>query len=120
MSLEEGAQAMRQLLALPSPIDAVFAAGDSAILGALQVLKAQGIRVPRDVALAGFSNEFFTTITEPQLTSVDQRCEEMGQAAVRLSLELAATPHAPFGQRQVVLQPELFVRGSSRQGEGVG
>jgi len=120
MSLEEGAQAMRQLLALPSPIDAVFAAGDSAILGALQVLKAQGIRVPQDVALAGFSNEFFTAITEPQLTSVDQRCEEMGQAAVRLFLELAAAPGAPFVPRQVVLQPELFVRESSRRGEGVG
>jgi LacI family transcriptional regulator len=116
MTTEEGAQATRQLLALPNPIDAVFAAGDSAILGALQVLKGQGIRVPQDVALAGFSNEGFTAITEPQLTSVDQRCEEMGEAAVRLFLELAAAPDAPFMQRQVVLQPELFVRESSRQG----
>ncbi|WP_460583231.1 LacI family DNA-binding transcriptional regulator [Hymenobacter arcticus] len=117
MTTEDGAHAMRQLLALPNPVDAVFAAGDSAILGALQVLKGQRIRVPQDVALAGFSNEGFTAITEPQLTSVDQRCEEMGQAAVRLFLELAAAPDAPFTQRQVVLQPELFVRESSRQGE---
>ena len=33
---------------------------------------------------------------------------------------LAAAPDAPFVQRQVMLQPELFVRESSRQGEGVG
>jgi LacI family transcriptional regulator len=116
MTTEDGAQATRQLLALPMPLDAIFAAGDSAILGALQVLKAQGIRVPQDIALAGFSNEGFTAITEPRLTSVDQRCEEMGQAAVRLFLELAAAPEAPFLQRQVVLQPELFVRESSQQG----
>ncbi|MGI4874716.1 MAG: LacI family DNA-binding transcriptional regulator [Janthinobacterium lividum] len=113
MQLEDGAEAMRQLLALPTPPDGVFGAGDSAILGALQVLKSQGIAVPQQVALAGFSNEGFTTITEPQLTSVDQRCTEMGEAAVRLFLELAATPDAPFVQRQVVLQPELFVRQSS-------
>ena len=115
MTLEDGAAAMRRLLALPNPVDGVFGAGDSAILGALQVLKAQGVSVPRDIALAGFSNEGFTAITEPRLTSVDQRCEEMGEAAVRLFLELAAAPHAPFAQRQVVLQPELFVRESSLQ-----
>ncbi|QKG52440.1 LacI family DNA-binding transcriptional regulator [Hymenobacter sp. BRD67] len=118
MSTEAGAQATRQLLTLATPIDAVFAAGDSAILGALQVLKAQRIRVPQAVALAGFSNELFTTITEPQLTSVDQRCEAMGAAAVRLFLELAAAPHAPLAPRQVVLEPELFVRESSQRGQG--
>jgi len=118
MTVEDGANAMRQLLELPDPLDGVFAAGDSAILGALQVLKGQRIRVPQDVALAGFSNEGFTAITEPRLTSVDQRCEEMGQAAVRLFLELAAEPATPFSQRQVVLQPELFVRESSLQRVG--
>ena len=115
MTTEEGAQAMRQLVKLANPPDGVFGAGDSVILGALQVLKGQGVRVPQDIALAGFSNEGFTAITEPRLTSVDQRCEEMGQAAVRLFLELAAAPDAPFMQRQVVLQPELFVRESSLQ-----
>jgi LacI family transcriptional regulator len=115
MTQEEGGQAMRQLLMLPNPIDGVFGAGDSVILGALQALKSQGIRVPQDIALAGFSNEGFTAITEPRLTSVDQRCEEMGEAAVRLFLELAAAPEALFMQRQVVLQPELFIRESSLQ-----
>jgi LacI family transcriptional regulator len=115
MTTEEGAQATRQLLALPTTPDAVFGAGDSVILGALQFLKSQGIQVPQAIALAGFSNEGFTAITEPRLTSVDQRCEEMGEAAVRLFLELAATPNAPFMQRQVVLQPELFIRESSLQ-----
>lgn len=118
MTLEEGAQAMRQLLALPNPIDGVFGAGDSVILGALQLLKSQGIRVPQDIALAGFSNEGFTAITEPRLTSVDQRCEEMGEAAVRLFLELSAAPETQFMQRQVVLQPELFIRESSLQTVG--
>ncbi|WP_324678046.1 LacI family DNA-binding transcriptional regulator [Hymenobacter sp. GOD-10R] len=113
MSQEQGAEEMARLLALPSPPDAVFAAGDSSVLGALQYLKSQGLRVPEDVALAGFSNEAFTSITEPMLTSVDQRCEEMGQAAVRLFLELVESKGTPFSQRQVVLQPELFVRGSS-------
>lgn len=120
MTIDDGTHAMQQLLALPAPPDGVFGAGDSVILGALQFLKSVGVRVPQQVALAGFSNEGFTSVTEPQLTSVDQRCEEMGQAAVRLFLELAASPEAHFIQRQVVLQPELFIRASSLHEVSIG
>jgi LacI family transcriptional regulator len=113
MTVDGGQTSMAQLLALPAPPDAVFAAGDSAILGALQLLKSRHLRVPQDVALAGFSNEALTLVAEPNLTSVDQRCEEMGQAAFRLFTELMEAGDTPFSQRQVVLQPQLFVRESS-------
>jgi len=111
MTVEDGARAMQQLL--PQAVDAVFGAGDSAVLGAMQLLKSKGIAIPQQVALAGFSNEGFTAIIEPPLTSVDQRCEQMGAAAVQLFLELAAVPKATFMQRQIMIQPELFVRASS-------
>ncbi|WP_167856784.1 LacI family DNA-binding transcriptional regulator [Hymenobacter aquaticus] len=113
MSQEQGAAAMRQLLALPAPPDAVFAAGDYSALGAMQEARRQGRRVPQDVSISGFSNEAFTLITEPTLTTVDQRCEEMGQAAVRLLLDVIEAGTAPFTPRQVALRPELLVRGSS-------
>ena len=113
MTLESGNACMAQLWPCPTPPDAVFSAGDSAILGALQLLKSRGIRVPQDVALAGFSNEALTLVAEPMLTSVDQRTEEMGQAAFRLFTELLSAEGTAFSQRQVVLQPQLFVRASS-------
>ncbi|GAB3588880.1 LacI family DNA-binding transcriptional regulator [Hymenobacter daeguensis] len=113
MTVEGGQASMAQLLALPNPPDAVFSAGDSAILGALQLLKSRGLRVPQDVALAGYSNEALTMVAEPHLTSVDQRCEEMGQAAFRLFTELVEAGGGAFAQRQVLLQPQLFVRESS-------
>ncbi|SFQ24101.1 transcriptional regulator, LacI family [Hymenobacter arizonensis] len=113
MTLEGGTGCMAELLKLSSPPDAVFSAGDSAVLGALQLLKSRGIRVPQDVALAGFSNEALTLVAEPMITSVDQRTEEMGQAAFRLFTELVAAEGTSFSQRQVVLQPQLFVRASS-------
>ncbi|WP_369811167.1 LacI family DNA-binding transcriptional regulator [Hymenobacter mellowenesis] len=117
MTVAAGTQVMQQLLALATPPDAVFGAGDSVVLGALQVLKQRGLRVPQDVALAGFSNEGFTTIVDPPLTSVDQCCEEMGAAAVRLFLEMVRTTDRVFVSRQVVLRPRLYVRESSqRQG----
>ena len=115
MTQEEGTAAMHRLLVLPQPPDAIFGAGDYVVLGALQVLKKKGIRVPQEMMLAGFSNEPFTLITEPQLTSVDQRCEEMGQAAVRLCLELLEAKGARFAPRHVVLKGELYIRESSQR-----
>ena len=116
MKLEDGARGMEQLLRLPGgPPDAVFSASDFSIAGALQVLKKRGLRVPHDVALAGFSNETFTALTEPHLTSVDQRCEQMGQAAARLLLEVLTEKRHPVSPRRILLQPDLIVRESSRR-----
>ncbi|RZL16535.1 MAG: LacI family transcriptional regulator, partial [Hymenobacter sp.] len=79
-----GAAHMHQLLALPGgPPDAIFSASDAAVVGALQVLKERGLRIPGDVALAGFSNAEFTAFTDPPLTTVDQCSQQMGREAVQ-------------------------------------
>ncbi|WP_139921338.1 LacI family DNA-binding transcriptional regulator [Hymenobacter sp. DG01] len=113
MAQDQAAEGLRQLLATARPPDGVFAAGDYAALGALQEAQRQGLRVPEDVAISGFSNETFTTITQPPITTVDQRCEEMGQASVRLLLDLIEADGRPFTPRQVALRPELLVRQST-------
>ena len=113
MLQEQGAEGLRQLLTLPRPPDAVFAAGDYCALGAMQEARRQGLRIPADLAIAGFSNESFTVVTEPTITTVDQRCEEMGKAAMRLLLQVIEANGAPFSPRQVVLYPQLLVRQSS-------
>ena len=113
MKIEDGVAGMQQLLALPQRPDAIFSASDFTLIGALDVLKEQGLRVPEDVGLVGFSNELFSRLTEPKLTSVDQHCELMGQTATRLLLEIMHTQGQPFAHRHVVLQPNLLVRASS-------
>ena len=115
VTLADGAAGMAQLLALPvaQRPDGLFSASDFALVGALQALKAQGLRVPQDMLLAGFSNEIFTSFTEPRLTSVDQRCEQMGQEAVGLFLEIREAGVANFQPRRIVLPPHLLVRESS-------
>ncbi|WP_162549934.1 LacI family DNA-binding transcriptional regulator [Hymenobacter nivis] len=113
MRLEDGIQGMELLLKLPVRPDAVFSASDITAVGALQVLRRQGLRVPDDVALAGFSNELFSSFIEPMLTTVDQRCEQMGQAAARLLLEILGEKRQNVSPRRVLLQPDLLVRASS-------
>ena len=113
MRLEDGIQGMELLLRLPQRPDAVFSASDITAVGALQVLRRRGLRVPQDVALAGFSNELFSSFIEPMLTTVDQRCEQMGQAAARLLLEILGEKRQNVSPRRVLLQPDLLVRASS-------
>ncbi len=117
--LEGGAAAMRQLLAQSRHPDAVFAAYDFAAIGALQVVEEHGLQVPQQVAVAGFSNEPFTTMVRPQLTSVNQHGELMGEAAVQLFLQLLKRTDTFTGQR-IVLKPKVMIRESSRRGQGRG
>ena len=79
----------------------------------MQTLEEHGLRVPQDMLLAGFSSEIFTSFTEPQLTSVDQRCELLGQETVRLFLEIREAGATDFHARRVVLPPHLLIRESS-------
>jgi LacI family transcriptional regulator len=110
--LEDGRAGMEQLLTLPTPPDGVFAAYAFSAAGALEVLHAKGLRVPQNVALACFSNEPFTTMTQPSLTAVDQRAEQMGETAVRLLLQLLKRGPG-YTPPHIVLKPELLIRDSS-------
>lgn len=116
MTMEDGHAGMRQLLALPQPPDAVFSASDFSLAGALRVLGERGLRVPQDMGLVGFSNELFSRLTSPMLTSIDQHCELMGRSATGLLLQIMDEREQHFAPRHVVLQPELCVRASSLRG----
>jgi LacI family transcriptional regulator len=111
--LEAGRAGMEHLLSLPTPPNAVFAAYAFSAAGALEVLHNRGLRVPQDVALACFSNEPFTTMTQPSLTAVDQRAEQMGETAVRLLLQLLKRGPG-YTPPHIVLKPELLIRESSQ------
>jgi LacI family transcriptional regulator len=109
---EAGRLGMQHLLALEPPLDAVFAAYAIPSVGALEVLREKMLRVPQDIAFACFSNEPFTAMTQPQLTVVDQRAEQMGETAVRLFLQLLKRGPA-YNPPHLILKPELIIRDSS-------
>ncbi|WP_086664669.1 LacI family DNA-binding transcriptional regulator [Lentzea kentuckyensis] len=93
---EGGARAMERLLQKSPDLDAVFVAADIMALGALQVLHAQGKRVPEDVAVIGFDDSVFATTATPPLTTIRQDVEELGRTMTwRLLAELAGEAGLP-------------------------
>ncbi len=90
-------------------IDAIVAANDQMALGVLEALRQRNIRVPTDVALAGFDDVEEARFTQPPLTTVRQPLEEQGRAAVRLVMSQLLGRSLP---ENVVLRTELVVRES--------
>jgi LacI family transcriptional regulator len=113
LQLEDGRNSMLQLLQLKEPPDAVFSASAFSTLGAMQVLKEKGMKIPEDIALVAFSNETFTSVTEPPLTAVDQHSIEMGNAAAQIFLKQINSTEKKFIPQKIALKPELIIRESS-------
>jgi len=113
LQLDDGRNSMAQLLKNKEIPDGVFSASAFGILGALQVLKEKSIRVPQDVALVGFSNEPYTSFTEPSISTVEQHSLRMGNSAAEIFLEEVLDEDKKFIPQKIVLKPELIVRQSS-------
>ena len=55
---EDGKRVIKKILSLPYKVDAVFSANDIAAIGAIKYLKSKGIKIPQDIAFAGFAALF--------------------------------------------------------------
>ncbi|GAA2224302.1 LacI family transcriptional regulator [Herbiconiux moechotypicola] len=85
-----GAAGARELLARGVPFDAVFAANDAMAAGVIDVLTEAGMRVPDDVAVAGFDDNVIAQSTTPPLSTVHQPFERISAEMVRLLTEIIA------------------------------
>ena len=88
-SESSGYARMKELLALPGADrpTAIFAANDLMAVGAILAGKAAGLRIPEDVAIAGYDNVALAHLVMPPLTTLDQHPRQIGNAAARLLLE---------------------------------
>jgi LacI family repressor for deo operon, udp, cdd, tsx, nupC, and nupG len=106
-SFATGQRAMRELMALPSPPTAVFAASDTIAIGALEEAESMHLRVPEDVAIVGFDDIPEAQWVRPRLTTVAQDPSEMGrQLAVALFERIESNP---LRERQVFVVPCRFI-----------
>jgi len=105
---EAGREAMRRLLAMPQPPDAVFAYNDSTALHAIELCREMGVRVPEDIRFVGYDDIDAASRSKPTLSTVRVGIETLGYVAARSLIEGEVTPI------EVSLPVELVVRESSR------
>lgn len=87
--LDGGAAAFNQLLALPSPPDAIFLNGDAMAIGAHLAGTARGLCFPDDMALIGVHDSALADRLTPRLSSVRIPRYQMGARAAELLLARA-------------------------------
>jgi len=110
LTQEKGFEAAAKLMSMKLAPDAIFCASDYSALGALMFLKENGFHIPGDVAVFGFSNEPFTKLMDPPLSSIEQFPYKMGEAAAQLFLdEINDKNYLP---RTIEIMPEVMVRKS--------
>lgn len=108
----DGVAAVEQLLALPERPDAIICFNDVLSIGALSALRAAGISVPTDVALAGFDNIEETLYASPPLTTIAWDTRTIAQQAIDLLVQRQGGDTAPT--REISVGYELIVRESTR------
>jgi DNA-binding LacI/PurR family transcriptional regulator len=111
----QGATAMRTLLALPTPPDAVFCFADALAEGALHALRERGLSVPRDVAVVGFDDVEEARYTAPPLTTIAPDKQELARLAVAALLGRIEGPDPLPGTPPTVVMARhrLVIRESS-------
>ncbi len=114
-TFEEGKRVTYELISMHNRPDAIFATNDPLAMGSVMAIKERGLRIPKDIAIVGFSNWFFGELLEPSLTTVDQPGFEMGQEAARILLkhiEMKEKNLEPEHEMKV-LKTKLVIRNSS-------
>lgn len=102
--------ACRELLELAEPPGAIVAANNLMTIGVMRGLRDAGLRVPDDIALAGFDDFDWADSFSPRLTVMAQPCEQIGRRAAQLLIRRLAEPES--AHRTLRLRPTLCVRNS--------
>ncbi|MGN0833310.1 MAG: GntR family transcriptional regulator [Kiritimatiellia bacterium] len=107
------AKAVRRVLTSHPTIDAIICRNDNQAAHLLVSLRNLGLRVPDDLAVAGFNDMAYAATIGPSLTTIRIPCEDIAQLAYDLLRTRLASPGLP--PRECYLSAELVVRESTQR-----
>jgi len=114
LSDQAGVEISRELLKMDPRPDGLFITNDACAVSCMQELKLAGIKIPQDIAVAGFNNDPLCKVIEPNLTTINYPGYEMGEiAASTLIRRLDQQNEANLNS--IVLWHQLIVRASSKR-----
>ena len=103
--------AARELLTLPDPPTAIFAANDLSALVTLEVAAELGVDVPGRLSVLGFDNIPESALADIPLTTVEQPIRRMGHDAIEMLTTLIR--NEVLEESHVTVETRLVVRRST-------
>jgi LacI family transcriptional regulator, gluconate utilization system Gnt-I transcriptional repressor len=113
ISMEQGGQAIVSLLDQWPDTEVAICVSDLSAFGALMECHRRGLRVPDDIAIAGFGNYEIASCCHPRITSVDIECHQIGLLAARKIIRSIQNPDAGERKTPVVTKIRVLERESA-------
>ena len=100
-----------ELLRLTERPTCILLPDDITYLGAQDAAREMGLRIPEDIAFAGYDGIPLTQTLTPRLTTIQQSSEDMGRTAAARLVGLIERPENAF--KKPVVFPVLLVEGGT-------
>jgi LacI family transcriptional regulator len=118
MSNQAGKDTAQRVLKMKPRPDGIFTSNDTTAVAAIVELQKAGIKIPYDIAMAGFNNEPISQVVQPNLTTVDYPAREIGEiAASALINKLKNSESASLST--IILKHNLVIRESSLKSDSI-
>lgn len=109
-TIESGRLAVEQLFMRDTLPTAFMCVNDATAVGVINGLNARGYDLPNDFSVIGFDDVPQATYVNPALTTIRQPRTAIGRQA--MSLLIKSLSDRPTERQEILLMPDLIVRGS--------
>lgn len=104
-------EATQRLLSLEERPTCIIMADDYSALGGMEAIRDAGLRIPQDISVAGYDGVAILQMCRPQLTTVQQDTQQIGQVAARKLVHLIEQPHITF--QEIISIPCRLITGET-------
>jgi LacI family transcriptional regulator len=112
MSEAAGIELAERIIKMKQCPDGIFTSNDTAAVTLMVGLQRAGIKIPEDIAVAGFNNEPISQVIQPNLTTIDYPAKEIGEIAASSLIGLLKNSGSA-NLSTIVLKHKLIIRESS-------
>lgn len=111
---ESGYLAMKEILLMDSRPTAIFAGNDVIAYGAIKAIQDEGLRIPDDISIVGFDDDYLSRYLNPPLTTVTLPAAGLGSEAVRNLLGIIKKDNKAQNEK-ILLSTNFTIRDSCRE-----
>lgn len=99
---------------LPDKLPTAFVANcDHSAYKLIKELNSKNYQVPKDVSVVSFDNSVFSTLSTPQITTVDNNIDEMVDTAAKIIIKKIENPERVYGR--IFIKGKIILRESAKE-----
>ena len=87
---------------MENPPTCIIYPDDTALIGGRNVIIEMGLRIPKDISVAGYDGTRMSQLLHPKLTTIKQDTEEIGREAAKRLIGSIEKPKTTLLERVVI------------------